>query len=152
MEQLVSELKKRNLTLGSIESMTGGLFAAKITDVSGVSQVFKGTIVTYSSVLKNTLVGVSRETIQKYGVVSEQVAFEMAKYGREVLGVDICVAVTGNAGPTAEPGAAKVGTFYIAVATQNGVQISVHKKSGKRNDIRNDAVLAMRDEVYLKLI
>ncbi len=152
MEKLLEELKKYNLTLGSVESMTGGMFAAAVTDVPGASKVFRGAIVSYAKDIKYGIVGVHPETIEKYGVVSEQVAYEMAKYGREKLAVDICVAVTGNAGPTAEPGNAKVGTFYVAVATPYGVSIELYKKHGKRNDIRNKAVLAMRDEVHLKLI
>ncbi len=152
MEKLLDLLKKYHLSLGSVESMTGGMFAAAVTDVPGASEVFKGSIVAYAKDIKYGVVGVHPETIEKYGVVSEQVAYEMARYGREKLAVDICVAVTGNAGPTAEPGGKKVGVFYVAVATCDGVYIEYYKKSGKRNDIRNKAVLAMRDDVYLKLI
>lgn len=152
MENLLKYLESHNVTLGSVESMTGGLFASTFTSVPGVSKVFKGSIVTYWSEVKRDLVGVKAETIQKYGVVSEQVAYEMAKEGRIRLGVDVCVAVTGNAGPTCEPGGKPVGCFYVAVATKNGVKIQVFKKHGKRNDIRNMAVLAMRDEVYLSTI
>lgn len=152
MEKLVKKLSKSNLTLGSIESMTGGLFASAITSVPGASKVFKGSVVTYTAQIKNSVVGVNKETIKKYGVVSEQVAYEMAKKGRELLNVDVCVSVTGNAGPTAEPGDQPVGIFFVAVATPFGVEIKKFKKHGNRNDIRNKAILAMRDEVYLKII
>lgn len=152
MEKLLNRLVACNATLGSVESMTGGLFAAEFTKIPGASKVFKGSIVTYTSEVKRDLVGIKTETIQKYGVVSEQVAYEMAKEGRKRLGVDICVAVTGNAGPTCEPGGKPAGCFYVAVATSNGVEIEVYKKHGKRNDIRNKAVLAMRDGVYLATI
>lgn len=152
MENLVHELAEKHLTLGSVESMTGGLFATKITDVSGASKVFKGTVVSYAAEIKNAVVGVSAETIQKYGVVSEQVAYEMALKGRKLLNVSVCVAVTGNAGPTAEPGGKKVGVFYVAVATEKGVRIKEYKKSGNRNSIRNSAVLAMRDLIHLEII
>lgn len=152
MEKLLKHLSESHLTLGSVESMTGGLFASMVTDIPGASKVFKGSIVSYASEIKYGLVGVSKETIQKYGLVSEQVAYEMAREGRKRLNVDICVAVTGNAGPTCEPGDKPVGVFYIAVATSNGVEIEVYKKHGKRNEIRNKAVLAMRDEVYLATI
>lgn len=148
MEQLLKNLSEKNLTIGSVESMTGGLFAAMFTDVPGASKVFKGSVVTYSSEIKSSVVGVSKKTIEKYGVVSEQVAFEMAKKGRKLLNVDLCVSVTGNAGPTCEPGGKEVGVFYIAVATKNEVQVKEVKESGKRNEIRNKAVLAMRDFLY----
>ncbi len=109
MQKLVSYLKDKNLTIGSVESMTGGLFAARITSVPGASKVFKGSIVSYSPLIKENVVGVNKETIAKYGVVSKQVAYEMAEKGRKVLDVDICVSITGNAGPTSEPGEAGVG-------------------------------------------
>ena len=104
MEKLLQEYKEKGLTLGSVESMTGGLFSAKFTEIPGSSAVFKGGIVTYSAEEKINIVGVKKETIEQFGVVSEQVAIEMAELGRKLLNVDVCVSVTGNAGPTTEPG------------------------------------------------
>lgn len=150
MEKLLQELKNKGLTLGSVESMTGGLFSAKFTEIPGSSAVFKGGIVTYSCEEKINIVGVKKETIEKYGVVSEQVAIEMAEKGRQLLNVDICVSVTGNAGPTTEPGGKPVGCFYVGISTKNGTTTEVYQKSGKRSEIRNSAVLAMRDLVHLK--
>ena len=150
MEKLLQELKNKGLTLGSVESMTGGLFSAKFTEIPGSSAVFKGGIVTYSCEEKINIVGVKKETIEKYGVVSEQVAIEMAEKGRQLLNVDICVSVTGNAGPTTEPGGKPVGCFYGGISTKNGTTAEVYQKSGKRSEIRNSAVLAMRDLVHLK--
>ena len=144
--------KEKGLTLGSVESMTGGLFSAKFTEIPGSSAVFKGGIVTYSVEEKIKLVGVKKETIDKYGVVSEEVAKEMAELGRKVLNVDVCVSVTGNAGPTCEPGGKPAGCFYVAVATKNDVVVKVFQKTQKRNRVRNSAVLAMRDLAYLKTI
>ena len=150
MEKLLQELKNKSLTLGSVESMTGGLFSAKFTEIPGSSAVFKGGIVTYSCEEKINIVGVKKETIEKYGVVSEQVAIEMAEKGRQLLNVDICVSVTGNAGPTTEPGGKPVGCFYIGISTKNGTTAEVYQKSGKRSEIRKSAVLAVRDLVHLK--
>ena len=150
MEKLLQELKNKGLTLGSVESMTGGLFSAKFTENPGSSAVFKGGIVTYSCEEKINIVGVKKETIEKYGVVSEEVAIEMAEKGRQLLNVDICVSVTGNAGPTTEPGGKPVGCFYVGISTKNGTTAEVYQKSGKRSEIRNSAVLAMRDLVHLK--
>ncbi len=123
MQKLVSYLKDKNLTIGSVESMTGGLFAARITSVPGASKVFKGSIVSYSPLIKENVVGVNKETIAKYGVVSKQVAYEMAEKGRKVLDVDICVSITGNAGPTSEPGEAGVGELYIGLSTNDGTKV-----------------------------
>lgn len=152
MKKLLEAFKEKGLTLGSVESMTGGLFSAKFTEIPWSSAVFKGGIVTYSVEEKIKLVGVKKETIDKYGVVSEEVAKEMAELGRKVLNVDVCVSVTGNAGPTCEPGGKPAGCFYIAVATKNDVVVKAFQKTQKRNRVRNSAVLAMRDLTYLKTI
>ena len=152
MEQLLKAYKEKGLTLGSVESMTGGLFAAKFTEIPGSSAVFKGSIVTYATEEKINIVGVKKETIEKFGVVSEQVAIEMAELGRKLLNVEVCVSVTGNAGPTAEPGEKPVGCFFVAVSSKKGTFVQEYFLSQKRNMVRNGAVLAMRDLAYLKII
>lgn len=152
MEKLLQEYKEKGLTLGSVESMTGGLFAAKFTEIPGSSAVFKGSIVTYSVEEKINIVGIKKETIDKFGVVSEQVAIEMAELGRKLLNVDVCVSVTGNAGPTAEPGGKPVGCFYVGVSSKTGTFAKEHFQPQKRNEVRNSAVLAMRDLAHLKVI
>ena len=152
MKKLLQEYKEKGLTLGSVESMTGGLFSAKFTEIPGSSAVFKGGIVTYSSEEKINIVGVKKETIEKYGVVSEQVAIEMAELGRKLLNVDVCVSVTGNAGPTTEPGGKPVGCFYVGVSSKNGTFAKEYLKPQKRNEVRNSAVLAMRDLAHLEVI
>jgi len=152
MKKLLSAYKQKGLTLGSVESMTGGLFAAKFTGIPGSSAVFKGSLVTYSVEEKVALLGIDKELIKKYGVVSKEVAVEMARLGREKLNVDVCVSVTGNAGPTTEPGGKPVGCFYVGVSTKEGTVAKRHQRSQKRNVVRNSAVLAMRDMAYLKAI
>lgn len=152
MEKLFLAFKQKGLTLGSVESMTGGLFAAKFTEIPGVSAVFKGSLVTYSAEEKVNILGVKKETIDKFGVVSEEVAREMAELGRKKLNVDVCVSVTGNAGPTTEPGGKPVGCFYVGVASKDSTIVKEFEKNKKRNEVRNDAVLAMRDLAYLKII
>ena len=151
MQKLVSYLKDKNLTIGSVESMTGGLFAARITSVPGASKVFKGSIVSYSPLIKENVVGVNKETIEKYGVVSKQVAYEMAEKGRKVLDVDICVSITGNAGPTSEPGEAGVGELYIGLSTNDGTKVIKKQFSGDREKIREQALLAMQEEVLIRI-
>ena len=152
MEKLLALYKEKGLTLGSVESMTGGLFSAKFTEIPGSSSVFKGTIVTYATEEKTNLVGVKKETIDKFGVVSKEVAMEMAELGRKLLNVDVCVSVTGNAGPTAEPGEKPVGCFYVGVSSKKGTSAKEYFLSTKRNMVRNGAVLAMRDLAYLEII
>lgn len=152
MKKLLEAFKKSGLTLGSVESMTGGLFAAKFTGIPGASSVFKGSIVSYSVEEKINIVGVKKESIDTYGVVSQEVAKEMAEKGREILNVDVCVSITGNAGPTCEPGGKPAGCFYVAVASKNGTTVNSFQINRKRNVVRNRAVLAMRVLAYLETI
>lgn len=152
MKKLLQKLSENKLTLGTIESMTAGLFASSFAKVPGASKVFKGSIVTYSSLIKENVVGVKKETIDKFGVVSKEVAKEMAEKGRKLLDVDVCISVTGNAGPTCEPGDKPVGCFYVGISTKKTTYVEMFQKGGKRNRIRNSAVLAMRDIAYLKSI
>lgn len=140
MHDLLQTLADRRLTLGSVESMTGGLFAAEATCYPGASAVFKGGIVSYSEQVKAEIVGVDPKTIRAYGVVSAPVAEEMAARGREKLGVDVCVSVTGNAGPTAEPGEAPVGKVYFGFANENSVWSFGYDFQGTRQEIREAAV------------
>jgi PncC family amidohydrolase len=87
------------LTLGSVESATGGRIADKITNVPGSSDYYKGSIISYSDEIKNFIAGVKEETIKTHGAVSPETAIEMAQGGRKILKVDICISDTGIAGP-----------------------------------------------------
>lgn len=112
--QVVRRLKQAGLMLAAAESCTGGLIAARITDVPGASGVFHCGMVTYSNDMKEKMLGVSHQTLEKFSAVSKETAAEMAAGARRVSGADIAVAVTGNAGP--EPSEGKpVGEVYIAV-------------------------------------
>ena len=140
MHDLLQNLADRNLTLGSVESMTGGLFASCAAEIPGASNVFKGGIVSYSVDVKAKVLGIDPKFIEENGVVSEAVAAEMARNGRKVLGVDVVLSVTGNAGPSAEPGEAGVGDVCFALATKDGVWSFRYHFEGERNEIRADAV------------
>ncbi len=145
---LVALLKEKKATVGSIESMTGGLIAATITSVSGASEVFKGSIVSYSPDVKINIVGVKEETIAKYGVVSYEVASEMANYGRKLLDVDYCVSITGNAGPTQEEDNKGVGTVFVSLVSKNYVWGLPLALKGDRQTIREDATRVVIDFIY----
>ena len=151
MVELVNKLKELQLTIGSIESMTGGLFASNITSVPGASKVFKGSVVSYSALIKENVVGVKKETIDKFGVVSSNVAYEMAEKGRKLLDVDICVSVTGNAGPTAEPGEEGVGVVYLGISSKEGTRTIRKQFNGNREEIRQQTLLAMQEEILYNL-
>ena len=140
MEELLKLLQAKNLTLGSVESMTGGLFASEFTNVPGASKVFKGSLVTYHVSEKVNLLGISEDLINQFGVVSNEVAYEMAKRGRETLDVDVCVSVTGNAGPTCEPGGKPVGCVFIGLATKEKTLVKELSLDGDREKIRKNTV------------
>ena len=99
MEQLVKKLKEKNLTIASCESLTGGMFASSIVNVSGASSVFAGSYVTYMDKAKEILLN-GKEILDKYGAVSYQMAYLMAKTVKEKFAVNIGVSFTGNDGPT----------------------------------------------------
>ena len=118
-------LTQYNKTLATAESCTGGKIAQRITAVPGASAYFKGSIVCYSKAVKIDILKVSKETIKKYSVVSEEVAREMVINVRELLKTDYAIAVTGNAGPSKDATNEEVGTVFIALATPE--QIFVEK-------------------------
>jgi len=110
---VVELLKQKKLTISTAESCTGGLLSEMITSVSGASEVFELGICTYSERIKHEFLGVSMEEIEKYGVVSEQVALSMVRGLKKRSGADICVSVTGIAGPSGGTPEQPVGTVYI---------------------------------------
>ena len=143
MEQDIGNLlKKRNLTLGVVESATGGLISHRLTNVSGASLYYKGSITAYSNEIKIKVVGVSVETISQYGAVSNQVAKEMAQGGRQTLDVDICIADTGIAGPTGATPGKPVGLFYIGLADESGAYSQRHVFTGDREQNKRSAAEA----------
>ncbi len=115
-KQTVELLKSKKLKLATAESCTGGLVSKRITDVSGSSEVFEGGVVCYSNRFKENVLGVSPETLKKYGAVSRETAREMVKGVLSLTKADIAVAVTGIAGPSSDDTNKPVGLVYIAVS------------------------------------
>jgi len=115
-EQALAACRARGLKLATVESCTGGLIAAALTDIPGSSDVVEGGFITYANAAKTRLVGVSAELLARYGAVSEQVARAMAEGGVKASGADIAVAVTGIAGPGGGTAAKPVGLVHLAVA------------------------------------
>jgi len=142
-QKLVEILKEKHLTIGAVESMTAGLFSALITEVPGASQVFKGSLVTYIPETKENLVGVLPETIKQHGLISWEVASEMAYNGRTKLGVDYCISIVGNAGPDVDHDSGQVGTIYIAITSVENVWGIPLSLKGTRKEIRHHAAEAM---------
>ena len=115
-QDVLEFLEKRRKTLGFCESCTGGLAAHLLTNIPGSSAVFKGSVVCYSNEIKTKMLGVSRDTLERHGAVSEQTARAMALGGRKLLEVDYCLAYTGIAGPSGGSPDKPVGTVGIALA------------------------------------
>ena len=143
LEHKISKLLlDKRLTIGTVESATGGMIAEKLTSITGSSKYFKGGLVTYHNELKMRLAGVKYETLLAYGAVSPQVAEQMAAGGRKALGVDICLSDSGIAGPSGDSAGKPVGLFYIGLATAEGVWNRKFIFKGSRNENRESAVAA----------
>ena len=125
-QEVGSLLRQKGLTLGVVESATGGLISHLITNIPGSSDYYKGSITAYSNETKIKLVGVKAETISQYGAVSSQVVEEMAEGGRKALAVDICLADTGVAGPGGATPGKPVGLFYLGLSYQAGTYSQKH--------------------------
>jgi len=109
------KLMEQKLTIACAESCTGGMFAAALTDIAGISECFDRGIVTYSNEAKIQELGVNPETLKQYGAVSEQTALEMAEGVRRISGTDIGISVTGIAGPGGGTEEKPVGLVYIGL-------------------------------------
>ena len=141
-EEIGNLLRKKGLTLGVVESATGGLISHLITNIPGSSDYYKGSVTAYSNEVKIKVVGVKGETISQYGAVSSQVAEEMAERGRKVLGVDICLADTGIAGPSGATPGKPVGLFYLGLSHQAGTYSQKHVFRGEREQNKRSATEA----------
>lgn len=114
-------LTRKNKTISTAESCTGGSIAQLLSSVPGASNYFKGSVVAYSTEVKQNVLGISKNLIDKHSVVSAEVANAMALSVKELLKTDYAIATTGNAGPSKGEADASVGTVFIALATPNGV-------------------------------
>ena len=114
--RLLELLKERELVLATAESCTGGLVAKRITDVPGSSSAFAGGVVTYSNEMKMKLLGVKEETLDSHGAVSHETAYEMARGLSDLTGADVCVSVTGIAGPDGGSDEKPVGLVYVGIS------------------------------------
>ena len=142
---VVKLLKKHELTVTTAESCTGGLLAGTLVGVPGVSEVFREGFVTYSNKAKRKLLDVSKSTLKKYGAVSAQTAKEMAKGGVFATDADICVAITGLAGPDGATPEKPIGLVYIACYMNDKVHVEEFRFKGDRQKIRERSVVQALD-------
>lgn len=138
-EVLVKRLRDKNLTISFAESITGGLLAASITDVAGSSKILSSSYVTYSNDSKIKNLGVKKETLDKYGAISEQTALEMARGLKNKTNSSVCVSTTGEAGP--EPSETDIGNVYICIYfSEDNYQLKHFYFPGNRERVRNRTV------------
>lgn len=122
LEEIIGEeLKKRGQTVSTAESCSGGSIASKITKVSGSSEYYLGSVVSYANAVKQNVLGVNIRDLENYGAVSQQVVEQMALGVKEKLGTDFSIATSGVAGPTGGTKEKPVGTIWIAIGTPIGV-------------------------------
>jgi PncC family amidohydrolase len=124
-------------TLATAESCTGGGIGAALTAVPGSSAVFKGGIISYTNEIKQDLLGVPVDLLERVGAVSAPVAEAMAQGARRVLNADIAMSVTGLAGPDGDDFGNPVGTVFIGYADENKTLSREYHFSGSREDVRN---------------
>ena len=123
-EKVVKTLNEKGLVLATAESCTGGLIAKRITDVSGSSAMFNCGIVSYSNEIKESVLGVKHDTLEKFGAVSEQTVREMVEGVLKLSGADIAVSVSGIAGPNSDNTEKPVGLIYLAISDKKNVKVA----------------------------
>lgn len=133
-EQAVKVLKEKGLKIAAAESCTGGYFGKRITNVSGSSDIFECGVICYSNRIKHEILGVCDETLNEYGAVSKQCAFELCQGIIKLSGADVGVAITGIAGPTGGTEEKPVGTVYVAVGDRHTVLVKRLELGSKMRD------------------
>lgn len=152
VEELIHNiLTERGLKLAVAESCTGGTIASKFTAMAGASAYFMAGVVSYSNEAKHDILGVSNDSLNSYGAVSEVVAKEMAEGVRKVANADYGIATTGIAGPTGGSPEKPVGTVWMAVATPNGTRAVLRNCGTDRSQIISRAAAYAIELLYEEL-
>lgn len=150
LAQVVADrLMEQGLTLSSAESCTGGMFASTMTDIPGISQCFDRGLVTYSNRAKMEELGVSAGTLEKFGAVSEETALEMVEGLKRVSGSDVCISVTGIAGPGGGSEEKPVGLVYIGFSYgDKKICKKIQMRNVNRSWNRHYTLLCMLNVIY----
>lgn len=147
-EATAALLLEKDLTLSVAESCTGGLCSSRFTDIPGSSAYFLGGVVVYSNESKEKLLGVSTDTLARFGAVSEQVVFEMAQRARELFGTDIGISISGIAGPGGGTAEKPVGTVWFGFSHAASETLCEKRNfAGTRDEIKNFAASTAIDMV-----
>lgn len=141
-KSVVDLLLANNLTVSTIESCSGGLLAARLINIPGVSEVFKSGYISYSNKAKRKIAGVKKSTLAKYGAVSSQTAGEMARGAALLSKADVTLSITGIAGPEGGTAEKPVGLVYMGCYVCGTTRVKEFRFSGNRAKIRESAVSA----------
>ncbi len=147
--QTVQRLINANKTLAVAESCTGGWLSKILTDVSGISAIYKGGVCSYSNDIKVKILGVKEDTLSNFGAVSEQTARQMANGVRESFGSDIGIGITGIAGPLSDNTQKPVGLIYIALATEEETIVKELRNTFTENIRLNNRLSALETALTL---
>lgn len=139
---LVKQLTKRNASITTAESCTGGLVSGRIVNASGASEVFNQSFVTYSNHAKVSLLGVEEETLERVGAVSEETALQMAEGAAKAADAQVAISVTGIAGPDGGTAEKPVGLVFIGCYCFGKTVVEKHVFKGSRMEVRNASVEA----------
>ena len=148
MIELQDILRNNKKTITTAESCTGGLVASMITKVSGSSDIFNGSIVSYSNKIKNQELNVNNETLEKFGAVSTEVVNEMLDGVIKKFNADFAIAISGIAGPTGKTKNKPVGTVVIGISDSNNHKIvNVYHFKGSREEVQIQAAKTSLKEI-----
>ncbi len=145
-------LTEKGLTIATAESCTGGKIAATISAVPGASNYFKGSVVSYATATKIAVLGIAKEVIDTYGVVSAEVATAMALSLQKMMQSDYAIATTGNAGPAKGDATAELGTVFIAIAGPEGVFAEEFNFGQPREKVIDRAVGKSLELIYKEIL
>jgi nicotinamide-nucleotide amidase len=153
IEKMVGTLlRDKHATLATAESCTGGKIAQLITSVSGASSYFKGSVVSYATETKISVLGLEADFIDKYSVVSAQVVKEMALSVQKIMSTDYAIATTGNAGPLKGDSDAEIGTVFIAVITPKEIVVEEFNFGQPREKVIDRAVNKALEILYKEIL
>lgn len=153
-EKLYFNCVKKNLTITTAESCTGGMISSAIVHINGSSQIFKSSVIVYSNDMKSKLLNIPKDLITRNGAVSEIVALNMAKKSLEILNSDVSIAVTGIAGPTGGSVDKPVGLVWIGIGTKEKIITNKYQFNGNRLKIRQKTTqksLELANDVILEI-
>lgn len=146
-KEIVALLTERKMKISAAESCTGGLFAALITNVAGASCVLDESYVTYANTAKMKLLGVRENTLREFGAVSSETACEMAQGLYARTGADVCVGITGIAGPDGGTAEKPVGLVYAGICFCGNTEILKMNHSGSREEVREKTCVEVMSRI-----